>query len=106
MIRDGEAQTISVRPEYETAAERTLIGFGFGLESVDVSAGEAAGKAGDAIWLVASGTVHVFSHLFEEEQRKQVSGVVGVSDVANQTLDDGVERRRCSCSPWSASRSA
>jgi len=92
IVRDGEPMTISVRPEYEPLAERTLIGFSYGLRAVDVGAGEAAGKAGDAVWQVASGTVHVFSHLFEKEQREQVSGIVGVSDVANQTLDESVER--------------
>jgi regulator of sigma E protease len=92
IVRDGEPTTISVRPEYEPANERTLIGFSYGLRAVDVSAGEAASKAGDAVWQVASGTVHVFSHLFEAEQRKQVSGIVGVSDIANQTLNQSVER--------------
>ena len=36
---------------------------------------------------MAKGTVSVFSRLFEEKQRKQLSGVVGVSDVANEKLD-------------------
>jgi regulator of sigma E protease len=84
--------TITLRPEYNAVEKRTLIGFTYGSRAVDVSAGEAASKAGDAVWQVASGTARIFSHLFEEEQREQVSGIVGVSDVANQTLDKGVER--------------
>ena len=59
---------------------------------VDLSAGGAAKRAGDAIWEVASGTVHVFTHLFEAEQRKQVSGVVGISDVGHQVIEKGFER--------------
>ena len=92
VVRDGAPQTISVRPEYSSEDERSLVGFTYGSRSVEIGAGEALSQAGDAVWSVASGTVHVFSHLFESEQRKQVSGIVGVSDVANQTLDQGLER--------------
>jgi regulator of sigma E protease len=87
--RDGKAQTISVRPEYEAAAGRTRIGFSYGTEPADLGFGGAAGRAGDALWLVSSKTVTVFANLFDSEQRKEVSGVVGVSDVANQTIDVG-----------------
>ncbi|MEX2108052.1 MAG: site-2 protease family protein [Solirubrobacterales bacterium] len=85
--RDGELKTVSVRPEYDETAKRALVGFYYGSEPADVGAGEAANKAGDAMWAVTSGTFHVFSHLFESEQRKQLSGVVGTSDIANQTID-------------------
>lgn len=84
---NGETRTISVRPRYDTAAKRGLIGFSYGNEQVGVSAGTAASKAGSAIWEVAEGTFHVFTHLFEREQREQVSGVVGISDVAHETLE-------------------
>jgi len=90
--RDGRVETISVRPEYDAPAQRTLIGFRYGSRPIDIGAGTAADQAGDAVWAVTSGTLHVFSHLFEAQQREQVSGIVGVSDVANQTLDESVER--------------
>jgi len=90
--RDGAPQTILVKPEYDGAAKRALVGFSYGSRSVDVSAGAAAREAGDAVWRVASGTVTVFSRLFEKEKREQVSGIVGVSDVANQTIDESLER--------------
>jgi regulator of sigma E protease len=90
--RDGQVRTISVRPEYDEANKRALIGFSYGSRPLDVSPGTAASKASDAVWQVASGTFHVFSHLFEAEERKQVSGIVGVSDVANQTIDESLER--------------
>ena len=53
--------------------------------------GAAASRAVDAIWLVTRKTASIFSRIFEEEQRKQISGIVGVSDVANQTIDVGVD---------------
>jgi regulator of sigma E protease len=85
--RDGQVRTILVRPEYDRAAKRALIGFSYGGEPEDVSAGTATTRALDSIWLVTHKTASIFSRIFEAEQRKQISGIVGVSDVANQTLD-------------------
>jgi len=87
--RDGQVKTISVRPEYEKAIGRTRIGFSYGTEPANLGVGGAFDRATGAIWLVTSKTVTVFANIFDSEQRKQVSGVVGVSDVANQTIDIG-----------------
>jgi regulator of sigma E protease len=87
--RDGQARTISVRPEYEKSLGRTRIGFAYGSEPANLGLGGAAGRAGDAIWLISSKTVTVFANIFDSEQRKEVSGVVGVSDVAHQTIGLG-----------------
>jgi regulator of sigma E protease len=87
--RDGQMKTIAVRPEYEKSAGRTRIGFSYGTEPANLGVGGAAGRAGDALWLVTSKTVTVFANIFDSEQRKEVSGVVGTSDVANQVIDVG-----------------
>jgi regulator of sigma E protease len=87
--RDGQVKMLTVTPEYEKAAARTRIGFSYGTEPANLGAAAAAGRAGDVIWLVSSKTVTVFANIFDSEQRKEVSGVVGVSDVANQTIDVG-----------------
>jgi regulator of sigma E protease len=86
--RDGEPITIAVRPEYDPTVERTRIGFGYGSEPANLGPGGAAQRAADGVWLVTSKTVTVFARLFEEEQRKQVSGVVGVSATADQVIDE------------------
>ncbi len=90
--REGQVRTIAVRPEYDQAEKRALLGFGYAYRPEDIGAGTAATRAVDSIWLVTSKTASIFSRIFEEEQRKQISGIVGVSDAANQTLDrSGVE---------------
>jgi regulator of sigma E protease len=90
--RDGQVRTISVRPEYDQANGRALIGFSYSSRPDEIGVGTAATRAVDSIWLVTSKTASIFSRIFEEEQRKQISGIVGVSDAANQTLDrSGVE---------------
>jgi regulator of sigma E protease len=90
--RGGEARTIVVRPEYDEAAGRTRIGFSYGSEPANLGPGGAAERAADLMWLVSSKTVTVFTRLFEEERRKEVSGVVGVSAVANEQIDLSTER--------------
>ncbi|MFL5874022.1 MAG: M50 family metallopeptidase [Solirubrobacterales bacterium] len=89
--RDGELQTFLVRPHYDAEQKRALVGFSYDTRDLGVGPGGAAREAGDAIWEVASGTAHVFTHLFESEQRKEVSSVVGISDVGHQVVEKGLE---------------
>ncbi|MGN6202929.1 MAG: M50 family metallopeptidase, partial [Solirubrobacterales bacterium] len=90
--RDGQIKRFSLYPRYDKEAKRALVGFSYGSRTVDFGPGKAASEAGDAIWEVTSGTFHVFTHLFESEQRKQVSSVVGISDVGHQVIEKGLER--------------
>jgi len=90
--RDGETREIAVIPRYDAAEGQALVGLRYGTEPAHRGAGEAASRSADLMWLVASRTVTVFSRLFEEERRKEVSGVVGVSAVANETIDLSTER--------------
>jgi regulator of sigma E protease len=85
--RDGRERTVMLNPVHDADVERTRIGISYGEETKEYGVGGAAGKAIDSTWFVASKTVSVFARLFEEEQRKQISGIVGVSDVANEKLD-------------------
>ena len=90
--RNGELKSFPVYPRYDKEARRALIGFEYGRKMIAFTPGKAAAEAGNAIWEVAKGTVHVFTHLFESEQREQVSGVVGISDVGHQVIERGLER--------------
>jgi regulator of sigma E protease len=99
--RDGRRMTVSVTPTYDADAPpieagddpgRPRLGFGFGAGdpvSADYSAPEAAGWAADRIWEVTSATVSIFGRIFQEEQREQLSGVVGVSAVGNEAINVG-----------------
>jgi regulator of sigma E protease len=88
--RDGEVRTISVSPVYDKEYKRALVGFSYGSEPEEIGLGTAVGRAWDSVWLVTTKTASVFSRIFESEQRKEISGIVGVSDAANQTLETGV----------------
>ena len=96
--RDGKLVTLHLTPYYDAKAPaisgdgqgRYRVGFGFqegGFVDENLSVPAAAGRSVSVMWDVASRTVSTFARLFEPEQRKQVSGVVGVSDVAHQTVE-------------------
>ena len=96
--RDGKLVTIRLTPYYDANAPaisgdgegRYRVGFGFqegGFVDENLSVPAAAGRSVSVMWDVTTKTVSTFARLFEPEQRKQVSGVVGVSDVAHQTVE-------------------
>ena len=41
------------------------------------------------MWEVVSRTGAVFSHIFEAEKRKEISSVVGISDVGHEVVNEG-----------------
>jgi regulator of sigma E protease len=88
VVRDGRTETLLVRPEYSAAAGRALVGFAFGTEDRDIGAGEAAGNAGEFMGEISTKTLTVFANLLDAEHRKEVSGVVGTSAVANETINE------------------
>ena len=42
------------------------------------------------MWEITSKTASIFAHIFESKERKEISGIVGTSDVAHQTIDVGL----------------
>jgi regulator of sigma E protease len=89
ILREGRVRTLSITPRYDPAVNRTRIGFSYGSTAAHPSVAQAASRSVSFMWLVTSKTVAVIGRIFEPEQRKQVSGVVGVSDVAHQTIGFG-----------------
>jgi regulator of sigma E protease len=88
--RDGNIERIYVRPKFDKAEGRALVGFSYATKHEDIGIGAAAGRAWESVWLVTDKTASIFSRIFESEQRKEISGIVGVSDVAHQTIEVGV----------------
>jgi regulator of sigma E protease len=87
--RSGALRTVTLHPRYDAERKRMRIGVEWATEAAATTPKAAAQFAWDKMWAVASGTFHVFSHIFEAEQRKQISGIVGTSDVADQAIDLG-----------------
>ncbi|MGE5409307.1 MAG: M50 family metallopeptidase [Syntrophothermus sp.] len=87
--RDGQTQTIVVRPRYDKEAGRTLIGFSYGGKFEPISAGQAFDRAASSVWFVTSRTASIFSRIFEADKRKEISGIVGTSDVGHAAVEAG-----------------
>lgn len=88
--RGGEVQTLSIRPRFDGASGRNLIGFSFEagrLVPADPTVPEAAGRAVDFMGRVTGATLTAISRLFDAEQRRQISGVVGSYEVTRQAFE-------------------
>ena len=87
--RDGQVEHLSVTPFYDEQAKRMRLGFSYGTTSVGQSPPAAAGHAASEMWHVTTGTLGVFSKIFEPQQRKKIHGIVGISDVTQQAFSYG-----------------
>jgi regulator of sigma E protease len=87
--RNGQLKTVSVYPRYDAEEKRALIGFSYGGHFEPISLGRAADRAVDSVWYVTSRTGSIFARIFESEQRKQISGIVGTSDVGHTAVEQG-----------------
>jgi regulator of sigma E protease len=87
--RDGQVRSLAIRPEYDSEIERTRIGFSYGSRPLNPGVAEAAGDSARFMWEVTSQTVGVIARLFDPQERKQLSGVVGGYEVTRQAIGFG-----------------
>ena len=85
--RDGEEMTLAIRPQHDGELERARLGFGYGAEPLNPSAPAAAGWSASRMWEVSSRTVSIIARLFDAEQRRELSGVVGGYEVTRQSIE-------------------
>jgi regulator of sigma E protease len=90
IVRNGTKITRTVTPTYSTEAGRMLVGFE--PRTKPVSSSEAVGLSTDAMWAITSGTAEVFANIFDAEQRKQISGVVGSYETTRQAIEFDARR--------------
>ena len=84
--RAGRIHTFAIRPAYEAASHRSHIGIAFASTPESLTVGAAAARSGEWMWTITHKTVGVITHIFEPQERKQISGIVGISDVAHQAV--------------------
>jgi regulator of sigma E protease len=77
VLRDGQRVAFSLRPRYNAAEKRMLLGFAFHERSKSVGPVRSAHLAVDYMWYVTHKTVGVVVRLFEPKQREQLHSVVG-----------------------------
>ncbi len=65
------------------------LGFSYGSVPAGLSVPAAAGQAVSEMWRVTTGTLGVFSRIFQAQERKKIHGIVGISDVTHQAFEFG-----------------
>lgn len=95
-MRDGERSTVELTPVYDVPTEEEQeaglepamrIGFGYAgiRERLDFAA--SAEFSVDRAWFITTRTAEVFSRILDAEQRKEITGVVGATEVTRQSFE-------------------
>ncbi len=84
--RNGRLRTVPVTPRYDAGEKRVLVGFSFGDRPENITTGEAINRSTGFAWLITHETLKRFARIFNSKERKEISGIVGVSDVGHQTV--------------------
>jgi regulator of sigma E protease len=92
--RDGRLLAFDLRPRYSASEKRPLIGFDFGVAYTSTYPGtfHAASLAVTGLWSVTKQTVSTIARVFEPQERKQLSGVVGGYTVTQESFAQSPSR--------------
>jgi regulator of sigma E protease len=85
--RDRQLIALSVKPKYDGVTKHMLVGFSYAVEHKPYRLGKAITSSGSDFWWVAKQTASLPARILNSHQRKEISGVVGVSDVAHTTIN-------------------
>ena len=92
--RDGRERTLEIRPIYDASpdVERPRIGFSYLDDGPRDPYGltDSASQAGDRLWFMTKETVKLPVRLFDEEQRKEIRGIVGSYETTRQVILDDI----------------
>jgi regulator of sigma E protease len=92
VLRAGRTVVLSVRPRYDPTARRMLVGFGFGYHAKSFGPWGAATTAVSEMWSITEQTVvNIGRALTDSKVRHQLSGIVGVTQTAQQAVATGPE---------------
>jgi regulator of sigma E protease len=88
VVRDGKRITFTLYPRYDKVAGRTRVGFAYDDNGPRHAYpfGKAVSTSADNFWFITRETVKLPTYIFDSQKRKQISGIVGTSDIANKTV--------------------
>jgi regulator of sigma E protease len=91
LLRGGRELNVSIVPRYDAKEKRPLVGIHAEVVLRGESLGQAAGSSVRQMWNVTGKTVSRVAQIFTSSQaRKQVHGIVGVSNVEHQAFSFSV----------------
>jgi regulator of sigma E protease len=88
VVRDGKRITFQLYPRYDKAAGRTRVGFQYTDNGPrqPYAFGKAFNQSADNFWFITRETVKLPAYIFNAQKRKEISGIVGTSDVTNKAI--------------------
>jgi regulator of sigma E protease len=92
IVRDGERRELTLTPVYDDdlvdQPGRTRLGFGYatGPPRQTLPAGEAFTWSANRFWFFTEKTVTLPARLFNAEQRREITGIVGSYEVTRKTI--------------------
>jgi regulator of sigma E protease len=90
VLRAGRRLALPVRPRYDPTLKRMLVGFGFGYTAKSFGPLGAATTAVAEMWAITEQTVSNIVQAFSSSKvRHQLSGIIGVTQVAQQAVASG-----------------
>jgi regulator of sigma E protease len=94
VVRDGRRLAFDIRPRYDATRgiQRTRLGFTYTTGTRELGPVAAADASVTGMWDVTRRTLSVFSHIFQERERKQVGSFVGAYEVTRQSFGFSTER--------------
>jgi regulator of sigma E protease len=89
--RAGRDLALSIYPRYSKVEKRMLVGFEFGPTAKSFGVLSAAGASVTEMWHATTGTLTGFvKALTSSKERKKVSSIVGITQVAHETVVAGL----------------
>src|SRR4051812_4323394 len=88
VLRDGKRITYTLYPRYDKVAGRTRVGFAYDDNGPrqPYAFGKGFDQSADNFWFITKETVKLPAYIFNAQKRKEISGIVGTSDIANKTI--------------------
>jgi regulator of sigma E protease len=88
VLRNGKRITFTLYPRYDKVAGRTRVGFAYTDNGPrhPYTFGKAFNQSTDNFWFITRETVKLPAYIFNAQKRKEISGIVGTSDVTNKAI--------------------
>jgi regulator of sigma E protease len=88
--RGGRQLTLAIRPRYDKALGRMLIGFDFDATAKPIGVFAAAGVAAHEMWSTTTSMITNIGKAFTSSKvRKQLHSVVGITEIAHESVVAG-----------------
>jgi regulator of sigma E protease len=88
VLRDGKRLTFAFTPRYDPAAKKVRIGFAFNFKRQPYALGKSIDTSASTFWFITRETVKLPAYIFNAQKRKQISGIVGVSDTTHKAISN------------------